>query len=256
MTLHFNFYDNLKFFKVEFETESRQRNRPMNIELDGFNLDICDLISMHYDLYVKIENEIRAESKKYWDGLVNDHALLADRQIKDIPTLAYQNKAPLTTKAIDSVIKAFMPVIILFLIPVFSFAQGFMGMEVINHGFGVNGGYIVSNVQIKVGLNSGFSHKAGVPNMVYASGGYQVTLTNNDENNFSIIPSAGIASYHVTDLSSYHSGGDAIDINKTALLTSIELGKDFTLGNEGRYYIFYTHAIQSFFGAGLKIYIK
>lgn len=156
VTLHFDFYDSLKFFKIEFETESRQRNRIMSIELEGFNLDVCDLVTMHYDLYRKISSQMQEESKKYWDGQpVND-------EITGIPTLDYQLK------------RLFMPVIF-FLFSSCLFAQEAPTSFVVfgaQAGYaakyhsavgGFFGGYRLNNNYIGLNANIPFTNKRSVP---------------------------------------------------------------------------------------------
>lgn len=110
----FNFYDSLKFFKVEFETDSIQRNRMMTIEIEGFNLDITDFIDKHHDLYIKLKNQMQEESKKHW-GPVNE-------EITRIPTLDFIN---MSTTAYNKLIKLppFVAFLFCMLLPILGHAQ-------------------------------------------------------------------------------------------------------------------------------------
>lgn len=114
-TLSFDFYDNLKFFQVEFDTESIQRNRIMNIEYDGFHLDIPDLITMHHALYNKIYRQMREESENYWASV--------NEEITGIPTLDYQQKST-RNRITDVITKAALLFFLLIIcIPVMCHAQ-------------------------------------------------------------------------------------------------------------------------------------
>lgn len=164
MTLTFDFYDNLKFFKVEFETESIQRNRIMSIQLDGFSLDIPDFIDMHHDLYIRIMYEVKSQSQTFWNTV--------NGEITGIPTLDYQPKPTMATKAIDAVIKYSMPVIFL-LFSSYLFAQpsSFIvfgaqaGYAAKYHSAvgGFFGGYKFSNNYVGLNANIPFTSERSVP---------------------------------------------------------------------------------------------
>lgn len=108
----FNFYDSLKFFKVEFETDSIQRNRMMTIELEGFNLDITDFIDKHHDLYIKLKNQMQEKSKHYWQAV--------NIGITGIPTLDYPSKENKSIGLIKSALLAFL---FCMLLPIMGHAQ-------------------------------------------------------------------------------------------------------------------------------------
>lgn len=116
-------------------------------------------------------------------------------------------------------------------------AQPFVSMEAGN-GIGINAGY-AKGVVIQAGLNVPYTRRADKPHIFYGSLGYEFG------NDFTIIPSIGISRY-------------GMEINKTALLTSIEAGKNFTTQAEhyGRYYLYARHSVRMFYGAGLRIFIK
>ena len=90
-TLTFDLYDDLKFFNVEFESQSAQRNLLMKVEYEGFQLDTVELRSTHPALYAKIKSKMTRKAEKFWTE-------------EPIPTLAYQENK--SVKVFDEIIKS------------------------------------------------------------------------------------------------------------------------------------------------------
>lgn len=127
-----------------------------------------------------------------------------------------------------------------------AFTQPIVGMEAGN-GIGINAGY-TKGITVQAGLNAPYTRRADQPHIFYASVGYEFG------NEFTIIPAVGISRYGITDFSK----NDPLEINKTALLTSLDAGKKFkTISDHyGMYYLFARHSVRTFYGAGLRIFIK
>lgn len=126
------------------------------------------------------------------------------------------------------------------------FAQPYASMEA-GTGIGINIGYS-SGVVIQAGLNVPYTRRSDRPHIFYGSIGYEFG------NNFTIIPSIGISRFGITDFSK----GNPNEIKKTALLTSLEAGKNFKTQSEhyGRYYVYVRNSVKVFAGVGLRIFVK
>lgn len=113
--LSFELVDLLHFFTVEFETESRARNRILEIEFKGFKLDVPEIKNTHPLLYAKIKAEMQKVSNDHWN------------QEEEIPTLAYQPVAKKSLSTFDIIVKrsfSHLTIFFLFLLaPLFSIAQ-------------------------------------------------------------------------------------------------------------------------------------
>jgi hypothetical protein len=133
-----------------------------------------------------------------------------------------------------------LPLILLSLV---CFSQPFISGEAGNR-LGLNAGYNYNNVVLKAGALIPYTTTTTKSNITYASVGYQIGF---------ITPLIGIAHYHVTKIKT-----DPIEIKKTVILYSLEIGKDFTPISQipCRAYLFGTHAEKNFYGAGLRIFIK
>jgi hypothetical protein len=139
--------------------------------------------------------------------------------------------------------KKVMCILPFILLSMVCFSQPFLGMEAGNR-LGLNAGYDYHNVVLKAGALIPYTPTTTLSNITYASVGYQIGF---------ITPLIGIAHYHVTEIKT-----DPVEIKKTVLIYSLEVGKDFTTINNIPYrlYLFGTHAENNFYGAGLRIYIK
>lgn len=169
MKLSFDLYDNLKFFKVEFETDSRQRNRIMSIEYDGFSLDVIDIMRMHADLYFKIKAVMQERSKEFWDEFDGKKI-----PVMEIPTLAYQPKS-------------IFLLLFIFLLPLFSPAQfnkpthfGIFGAQAEYNakyqkpGAGLFGGYKFNNNYLGLNTHILFGRQRDVPQAIALEYGYSI----------------------------------------------------------------------------------
>lgn len=138
--LSFELVDLLHFFNVDFETESRARNRILEIELKGFKLDVPELRNTHPLLYIKIKEEMQKVSNDHWN------------QEEDIPTLrAYQQVEIKSETVFDRIRMHSFPHLTIFflflLAPLFSIAQ-------VNADLGA--GYDVKSGQVISSLSVGF----------------------------------------------------------------------------------------------------
>lgn len=150
--LSFDLDKQIQWFKVTFESESRDRNRILEVEFQGFKLDVPELRYTHPLLYSRIKDEMQREANEHWN------------KEEPIPTLAYQ---PGIKKLFDSMNKAFSStnklffsiLFIFFLSSVFAQDERFTtaGGQIVyspvyNVGFGAFGGRHVENNYI--GLNT------------------------------------------------------------------------------------------------------
>jgi len=168
----------------------------------------------------------------------------------------------LSTNPIPKILKSII-FILIWLLPLFSLPQPFFSMESGNR-LGINAGYLFNNnLVFKGGALITYTRATQVSNISYASTGYEINISGEDDQNFYITPLVGISHYHVTDFSKWVTGGDPIEKNKTVLLASLEMGKKFSNYQEvfdwkvyGSYYLFITKAKELFYGAGLRLFIK
>lgn len=131
-------------------------------------------------------------------------------------------------------------------------AQPFAGIEAGTKGAGVNIGYLGNGLEIKAGTNMSL-YRATTPALFYASLGYQIKLTNNEEDNWSVLPSAGYTYSSYEDFTAYNNGGEIIKITEFKPKYSLELGKDKHIG---RIYINANYAGYTFYNIGIRAYIK
>lgn len=199
-----------------------------------------DAIAKKKQLFDQLEGSAANEMQLEIEALIveqwQDEAVLkaVNEEISRIPTLAYQ-------KVLTTIVAVF--------ICLSAFSQAFIGGEATNHGVGMNAGYMLNKVQLQIGVHAPITSDKDKPFAGYGSVGYQISI-----NDFSIIPAIGIAKYNTTDFST--DGG--IEINKTVLFPSLEIGKESVAisGIKFRYYLFVDHAVKTFVGAGLKFFIQ
>lgn len=79
----------LEWFTVQFETDSIERNRLMNVRYNSFLLDASELPLTHPTYYKEIKKEMNKAAENYWNNARNNDT--AKEQITGIPTLDYQN---------------------------------------------------------------------------------------------------------------------------------------------------------------------
>ncbi len=133
-------------------------------------------------------------------------------------------------------------------------AQPYVSISANTKGFGMSAGYLsASNLDLSIGYDVPF-RKADVPSIFYAKTGYQILLSNYDENNFSLTPSLGIANYKVKDFSHWdNEGGSVKDINEIKPIYGLELAKDW---NAGRLFISANYCGNVYGSIGIRAFIK
>jgi hypothetical protein len=193
------------------------------------------------------KNDMVAECRQEIERINRLQLALAHRELKRTKRAQFFKLRGCETMAITTVL------FILFSISAKS--QAYMSFEAQSKGYGLNAGGIVNQIDFKAGYNHPFTDKAK-SSIVYGSIGYGIFLSDLDNGNFILTPSAGYALYHTTDFSKYDVGEV---INKGAPFVAIEIGKNFITGggyNYGRYYVFANHAVETFIGVGLRVFIK
>lgn len=183
-----------------------------------------------------------------------------NRQISEIPTIARHEK---TNPVFKDFAKAVVTVIFM-LLTSFAFSQTFFSIEAGNR-MGFNVGHTFKNhIMFKGGILNPYQLSTDrISHITYVAAGYEIPLTHEEDNNFTLTPMAGVAHYHVGDFSKWFAGGDPLEIDKTVLETSIELGKKFYTYKPGpdwnlygSYYLFATHAQTFYYGIGIRAFIK
>lgn len=194
------------------------------------------------------KNDMVAECKREIERINRLQLALAHRELKRTKRMQFFQLRGCETMAIATVL------LILFSLPAKS--QAYVSFEGQNRGFGLNIGGLINQLDLRAGYEHPVSNKASIPSIAYASAGLQLLLSDDEDNSPVITPSIGYALYHTTDFSKYVDG-EVID--KGAPFISLELGINFITGggyHYGRYYVFANHAIKTFIGAGLRIFIK
>lgn len=118
---------------------------------------------------------------------------------------------------------------------------------------GLNAGYDYHNLIFKGGALLSYTRTEKKSYVAYAAIGYKIG------GDINITPYIGIAHYHHTDFEKWYEGiCDPIIENKTTLLYSIEVGKNFTApcNVDYRLYLFGVKSEDIYYGAGLRIFIK
>lgn len=131
-------------------------------------------------------------------------------------------------------------------------AQPFAGIEAGTKGAGINIGYLGNNIEVKAGTNLSL-YRATTPALFYASLGYQINLTNQDADNWSLTPSIGYSYSKHEDFTEWNNGGEIIKVENFTPKYTLELGKDKHIG---RIYINANYAGYSFYNIGIRAYIK
>ena len=128
-----------------------------------------------------------------------------------------------------------------------SSAQVFAGMG-IGSTVNANAGILVNDIELSVNYNHPYS-KVEIPAIVSVSLGKMLLLTNNDQDNFTLTLSAGVAfhSYTITE----SNGKAAGKVKETKPIYSLEAGKDW---NMGRLYVSGQYSGRLMLGVGIKFY--
>lgn len=131
-------------------------------------------------------------------------------------------------------------------------AQTFAGVEAGTKGFGFNIGYSGDNLKLKAGTNMSL-YRAATPALFFASLGYQIKLTNNEEDNWSVVTSIGYTYSQHEDFKDWNNGGEIIKVSEFKPKYTLELGKDLHIG---RIYVAANYAGYTFYNIGIRAYIK
>ncbi|HXS59012.1 MAG TPA: hypothetical protein VN726_22970 [Hanamia sp.] len=81
-------------YEISFESDSVERNRPIEVVFSGFKLDVPELRISHPLLYAEIKKEMTKHAAKYWAG-VNDIFSNSDTRLpyeKSIAVMTVENK--------------------------------------------------------------------------------------------------------------------------------------------------------------------
>jgi hypothetical protein len=143
--------------------------------------------------------------------------------------------------------------VLLLLISSIAGAQTFIGLSAGSNGAGVSVGYLSApGIEVSAGYSMPLI-SAEKPHVFYAAIGKQLLLTQNEEDNFSITPSVGIAHSSRKDFTEYDKGGPILTIENTKPLYSIEIGKDWY---HGRLFVSGSYCGVFSVSVGMRAFIK
>lgn len=136
-------------------------------------------------------------------------------------------------------------------------AQPFLSVAATTKGEGLSIGYLEphSGIELSTGYNVHL-YREDVPAIFNLSLGKRTLLSHQDKDNFTITPSIGYAVYSVKDFTNFEKDevhGEIIQIRLIRPIYGLELGKDWYLG---RLYINANYCNKSFFGIGMRVFIK
>lgn len=143
------------------------------------------------------------------------------------------------------------------------FAQGYMGVSIINKGFGATAGVVTGSTDIAFNVQRPFIDLMQ-PTIFSLSIGKIINLTNEESDNYSITPSFGVADSKVKrvvvagqmnkDYNKCMSYETLETVRKFSAYYSLELGKDAYLG---RVFIKGTYTdTRLFYGLGMRIFFN
>ena len=137
------------------------------------------------------------------------------------------------------------------LITVNTYSQPFASFEGTTKGFVMTVGFqSPEGIQIAAGYNVSIT-KANVPDLFYGNVGYNILLTQNDEDNFSLTPTIGAA----------HSSVQTFTIDDKYISTvkgikpiyGLEFGKDWHMG---KLFVSANYCGRAYYGIGIKAFIN
>ena len=114
---------------------------------------------------------------------------------------------------------------------------------------GISFSYLSKNAVLSLGYKTSFI-SAITPSIVSANFGYQINLSNWDEDNYCVTPSFGVAHYAVKKLLPKNG---VEQISSFHPIYSIELGKDLYLG---RFIATINYCNGFYAGVGIKAYLR
>ena len=137
------------------------------------------------------------------------------------------------------------------LITVAAYAQPFVSFEGTTKGVAMTLGY-----QSEEGLQVAGGYNVSVTNalsadLVYGNAGYNILLTHNDEDNFTLTPTVGAAYSTVKAYKVKNS--DLVTVTAIKPLFGLELGKDWYMG---RLFITANYCDRAYYGIGIKAFFK
>jgi hypothetical protein len=131
-----------------------------------------------------------------------------------------------------------------------SFAQPFIGIAATNKGIPVSIGALIDKVEIKGTYIRPFKNNPSVSSLTL---GYQINLTNDEKDNYSITPSIGYSNVRWKDFSQYDKEDIITQVNEFHPAYGLELGKDLFLG---RFYLSGNYYNAFYLSVGIKAYFR
>jgi len=130
-------------------------------------------------------------------------------------------------------------------------AQPFLGLGLNNRGGSIQLGILAQGIEITAAYKTPFS-RTDVPSVASLSIGKQILLSNKEDDNYSITPAIGFASYRMKDFTKYDQGSDEIiQVSEFKPIYGIEVGKDSYMG---RVFISASYCKSAWFGIGVKVF--
>ena len=136
------------------------------------------------------------------------------------------------------------------LITVNTYSQPFVSFEGTTKGFGMTiGTQTKEGIQLAAGYNVSIT-KADVPDLFFGNVGYNILLTQNDEDNFTLTPTVGAA--HST-VKVFDKNDNYTTVKGIKPIFGLELGKDW---NMGRLFVSANYCQKFYYGIGIKAFFK
>lgn len=136
------------------------------------------------------------------------------------------------------------------LITVNTYSQPFASFEGTTKGFAMTiGVQTPEGIQIAGGYNVSIT-KADVPDLFYGNVGYNILLTRNDEDNFSLTPTIGAAH---SSVQVFDAKDNSTTVKGIKPIFGLELGKDW---NMGRLFVSANYCGRAYYGIGIKAFIN
>ena len=125
----------------------------------------------------------------------------------------------------------------------------YAGVSVINKGIGVTAGILANKVNIQAALTFPIMNLEN-SNTYSLSAGYQLNITNDEEDNYSFTPSIGAA---LVKSRMWDSKAVMTVYEQIKLVYGAELGKDAFMG---RVFIHANYSDALYYGVGMKVFFK
>jgi hypothetical protein len=138
-------------------------------------------------------------------------------------------------------------ILLLILILSFNYPQAqikpFIGVSFHNKWYSLQGGVKNDNLVALAGYSKPLSSAIN-PTLYFGSIGYEISISAEEKDGYNITPLIGLSSFSYLY--------QEVQTKGVALITGIEVGKDF---NDGRLFISGNYCKGLFIGAGIKIFI-